>query len=601
MLPTHRDWKTESRSKIGCGEHDKSVHFFENVMKNKADEKRRHDFATFNKARDRLEDLAVVRFGSVRNMFRSFDDDKSGMLTLDEFSKAMKKRNLETMFPREDQRLIFDHLDQDGSGMVDYREFLKLFSLDDHSLDTFDRDIHGSDSRPQTAPASATVTVNSEVQKIKDKIVEKIFSKRRNTKVQDGKDYATVHLLKAFQHIDTDMSGSLSRDEIVQAFGPNMMNLGIADGEIEMLMNAMDVNKDNSVSYPEFVKFLEVHDIEPSYNPFLDSRQRSLTNLRAIASSPWRFEKETRQTVKAFETLNLMRGQDIARNAVVQGGATTRPSSGRAPDAAVESPEHEPSIHEHAPASTRSRPATSWSSREVHSAPELFATMHATQTRMLDSICPRFVPQDPTDWSRVGVGGNGTRQDSGIFLPSRDRFRTTCSDYYPPLRYDPSKSGVVRDTSSDAEKEALARQRRREAKRNRTKKTLDMIDQRISLSETMMQMNAEQKLKRKAKEMEKYFTLTVQREHEEDMRRQRMSRKPFPLLSDKMWNGSKESTLHSDNRRSKSNQVSEQWKTEFKNIGRSHARETPKPFVGLGQILIAQQTAEHSKERAAEM
>ena len=89
--------------------------------------------------------------------------------------------------------------------------------------------------------------------------------------------------MKTFHNIDEDMSGQLSKKEMLAAMGPDHMNLGMKPGDMEALLKAMDTDGDGSVSYKEFVKYLEVHDIDPDYNPFYDARERELMQLKKVA------------------------------------------------------------------------------------------------------------------------------------------------------------------------------------------------------------------------------------------------------------------------------------------------------------------------------
>lgn len=188
----------------------------------------------------------------------------------------MKKRNLQNYFPRTQQRALFEYLD---------------YNKDEHVIIKDLKSYLSESSNFQGKPGTATVDGvvdearkrKSDLQRVKDEIVDRIFAKRRAAKLQDGQDYATVHLMKTFHLIDEDMSGQLSKKEMIEAMGPNHMNLGLQSGDMEALLQAMDTDGDGSISYKEFIKYLEVHDIDPDYNPFYDARQRELMQLKKLA------------------------------------------------------------------------------------------------------------------------------------------------------------------------------------------------------------------------------------------------------------------------------------------------------------------------------
>ena len=54
--------------------------------------------------------------------FKIADDDGSGMLTQDEFKKVMQECAID--LSEQDNRQLFNHFDRDGSGDIDYDEFL---------------------------------------------------------------------------------------------------------------------------------------------------------------------------------------------------------------------------------------------------------------------------------------------------------------------------------------------------------------------------------------------------------------------------------------------------------------------------------------------
>lgn len=238
------------------GEYDDAYYFFDRMEAKKDLQEEGHDFHSFNKARNKLAELAVVKYGSISNMFREFDDDKSGQISLDEFSKAMKKRNLEPMFSREAQRVLFSYLDKDSSDSLELQEFVKFFDEPDAREGEVDK-----------VDLTTVKKLSPRLQRIKDSLVEKLHSRRRNAKLLDGMEYATQQLLNTFRHIDEDGSGELDVKELHKALGPSYLNLDMTTADVNHLMKEMDVNHDGRVNFKEFIKFLEVHDIDPGYNP----------------------------------------------------------------------------------------------------------------------------------------------------------------------------------------------------------------------------------------------------------------------------------------------------------------------------------------------
>ena len=74
-----------------------------------------------NKARERLAQLALHKYGGVRQMFECLDRNNDKELSLDEFSHALKRRNLEKLFPRRAARVL-DKGRVDGVGAAPSRD-----------------------------------------------------------------------------------------------------------------------------------------------------------------------------------------------------------------------------------------------------------------------------------------------------------------------------------------------------------------------------------------------------------------------------------------------------------------------------------------------
>lgn len=575
VLPTHRDWQTESRSTIGKGTLHQSHDFLDIAFAKKRAEMNHYKLNLVNKARTNLSDLATRKFGSIRNMFREFDDDKNGRLSIDELSKAIKRRNLENVFPRDQQRLIFEVLDKDRSTKLDINEFMAFFNVDSASLQAQPRHL-GSGFASLQGTKNSNEIIDPRVRSIKDKLIEKLFARTSRHKLEGGREYATEHLLEAFRQIDEDMSGKLSRDEIQHALGPDHLNLGVGKAEVDMLVAAMDTANDGEVSYSEFVKFLEVHDIDPGYNPIFDSRQREIAKLHTLVNPDWKYHGETQKTAEAFETLNSVRGRDARLRPVRD---TFQPEDDD-PCALSDFLQHRPSraSDTFAPEST-SQNSPHRRSR-VQNSDQLFEDMQATQVGMLSSICPRFLPQPPTDWSRVGYGGNGTNPSSGIYLDGASRFQTTNSLHFSSLVYSPSEP-VRRACKSDADIRAENRKAKLLRKQQVLKRTAQATDERIRLSEAMMEMDSEQRLRRKATEMLRYFSATYQRDEEETRRRNGMHKKGNKKQFDRMWNGSKDNQFHAARRQEADSEARRNWSTVFRDIGQSSTQIVAPQGLGL--------------------
>jgi len=68
---------------------------------------------------------------------------------------------------------------------------------------------------------------------------------------EEGLNSRFSDMYKAFQYIDLDRSGRLSRDEINRAL--DMWNIPITSGQLDLILGDCDADGDGGVSYEEFV------------------------------------------------------------------------------------------------------------------------------------------------------------------------------------------------------------------------------------------------------------------------------------------------------------------------------------------------------------
>ena len=260
---------------------------------------------------------------------------------------------------------------------------------------------------------------------------------------------------------------------------------------------------------------------------------------------------------------------------------------------------------------------------------DLFSDMQRTQQIQMDGICPRFVPPPPTDWSRVGYGGNGTDNQSAQYLQRDSRFRTTNTDYFAPLVYKPNQP-VKRNTVSDADRGTIERkkfvvERRRKQQVSQSERSVlfaracvrvcacggtfmwgetpqnhpvhahahadvtssahsqvreDFLVQKAVHDEVMDEMDKEQRLKNKAQDMYHYYQRTYQHDLDQLKRQppEIMQKRPNRSNSDRMWNGSKDNQFHMERRREA---PKPEWATTLGELGRDHHKASPVHHLGF--------------------
>lgn len=78
-----------------------------------------------------MQEKLYVRFASTRDAFRAFDSDHSGEVDLQEFKAALRRYQLIEARDIPQVEGMFHLCDEDGSGMINYREFAKWIKVPD--------------------------------------------------------------------------------------------------------------------------------------------------------------------------------------------------------------------------------------------------------------------------------------------------------------------------------------------------------------------------------------------------------------------------------------------------------------------------------------
>lgn len=530
----------------------------------------------FCKARERLCQLASHKFGSLKAMFKELKVSESGTITLDEFSTGLKRLKLENVFPREYQRIVFSAMDEQYKEQLHVNDLQNILNpdMDNYSQERIiafplpdDGDLT-NDQRSLVNPASLIdkPLLPEELHPVKDKIIDAVFRKTRLEKREEAVPDHKEYLMNAFKQLDANMSGTLAPDQLLMALGPGHLDLDVDTAEMRPLVDFMSLKSQGRISYKEFVRYLEFTDIEPDYNPFFDHRNRDLLSLKRLSEAPWQWKHGPGRK----EDL-LVPNHDIpepTRDAAAHEGDAVNQPHIRPLLTSQQIKDYNKSLVMSAAekAHESSRPRTSTG--------DVFADLRATNQRKLQSICPRFVPPPPTDWTRTGCGGNGVNCKSGLYLDPCEQYVTTSSVYFKPLCYRTDGS-VTRDAVSDAQK--IVDQRRRRAKARMARNIAlhkDMAEQQRKCEE-MRFMNEEQKLKQKARlcivvprsfssaqatEMYDYYRRTFEKDFGTVRRSmpEVMQKRSNANLFTRMWGGSPNNMLHPANR---PKHVREVWRT----------------------------------------
>jgi len=144
--------------------------------------------------------LSEERIKGLRDTFVSLDDNGDGLLTLDELKGGLQQSGLQEI--PEDLQIIMDGIDADGSGSIDYSEFLAA------SLD-------------------------------------------RNSYLQDDA------LRAAFSVFDIDGNGFISRAEISKVLSVDGVSEAIGLENADAVIAAVDTDGDGQINFMEFMAMMQ--------------------------------------------------------------------------------------------------------------------------------------------------------------------------------------------------------------------------------------------------------------------------------------------------------------------------------------------------------
>eukprot|EP00243_Klebsormidium_subtile_P003072 TRINITY_DN16218_c0_g1_i1.p1 TRINITY_DN16218_c0_g1~~TRINITY_DN16218_c0_g1_i1.p1 ORF type:complete len:219 (-),score=40.62 TRINITY_DN16218_c0_g1_i1:381-1037(-) len=153
-------------------------------------------------------------FSEVREVFNKFDVDKSKTIDLEEMKSCFK--DLHFQIPEGEVHAYFKESDMDGSGNIEFREFVVIIALS-YLL----------------APPSSNGALSPQLQKAVESIVD------------------------AFMFCDKDGSGYVSKDEITNSFAETCGNLRRPSGGVRSVIGPrwleMDWDANGTVSFKEFL------------------------------------------------------------------------------------------------------------------------------------------------------------------------------------------------------------------------------------------------------------------------------------------------------------------------------------------------------------
>jgi len=257
-----------------------------------------------------MREYSRVRNTNFGEVFRQYNDDGDGGIDLNEFSRMLKMLHMDKFVSDEQTKLIFDYADPDGSGQIDYQEFIKIFAAEDPLNQK--REKLGrlkKESRKNRALAAKFATPKERLQakkrisELKERLGQKLLQRLRalggGATSQDGRA-----LYRIYKEMDVDGDGVVTYAEFEEMLGPKRFNLGLRQTDVRDLMMVCDPDGDGIIECDEFLKAMLHADDNDGKDIFIDYPQKMIDDmLKAIDELDKLDPALTRTSVDTLEPL----------------------------------------------------------------------------------------------------------------------------------------------------------------------------------------------------------------------------------------------------------------------------------------------------------
>ena len=167
----------------------------------------------------------------LHGLFKKIDKNKNGYLSRAEFKRAFAEMGLNA--PRHELQKLISHLDKNGDGEIDYKEFINAV-----------KKLHKRGNAYDDALDTANLGV-----------VGILASKLRE--IIDESAHDAKSLKRLFLEFDEDQNGTISTNEFQKIF--KKLGLPVNKSEVRKLMKKIDRDHDGLVDYGDFLSALNTN------------------------------------------------------------------------------------------------------------------------------------------------------------------------------------------------------------------------------------------------------------------------------------------------------------------------------------------------------
>ncbi|GMF40185.1 unnamed protein product [Phytophthora fragariaefolia] len=558
----------------GISGRSSSGHFDEGSDTSKTCRAANKEKAALARNRAKLYDVFMEKYGSMRAVFRAFDNDGNGMISAQRFHDMVEAAEVD--FTPDETRALYRTADINGDNTVAFHEFIQMFSLSTaeptvsafspvKDLSELTRDPTSSLTIKYRTPLELSQHSRRRMKQLRKQVTDKLRQKHGLAiGVRGGKPEQL--LAYAFKNVDSDNDGFLSYSEVEHALGRGFLQMEdtIPEAEMREMLQLMDRNRDQQISLREFVHYFAVGEREVATDLIDNARTKELAALHAKRT----LELTPRDVVDPLfaQRKSTMHQQEepSPRNTEVAPG-TCLPEALSKRTAAIiyggggvafSSPKSSGDFTNVDRENKVALPTSSFSGQpEIDHRPATSCGTGSPTVAVLSPVSSdRFYHRrrERTDWTRVGVGGNGIGSDTGLYQSPHERFITTTGEGYSPLyRAPPSAKGdsddsflMMRAGKPSSTIEEDARRARRAARYDRTQALLQEFEEAHTREERLRDWKSRGNVRKVAGERFCYLDRLQDREHRVASREDRMQRRHGGASFLKMWAGSADSQFN---------------------------------------------------------
>ncbi|ETN22859.1 hypothetical protein PPTG_02635 [Phytophthora nicotianae INRA-310] len=520
--------------------------------------------------RAKLYDVFMEKYGSMRAVFRAFDNDGNGMISAQRFHDMVEAAEVD--LSPDETRALYRTADVNGDNTVAFQEFVQMFSPSIGTampvISAFNptvgqvRDPSSSMAIKYHTPLELSPRSRRRMTQLRKQVTDALHRKHGLAMgVRGGRPEQL--LAYAFKNVDSDNDGLLSYGQVEHALGPGYLQLEdtIAVNEMREMLQLMDQNGDEQISLREFVRYFAAGERDVATDMIDNGRKKELAALhvkRTVDLTPREevdpvFAQLKNAMLQKEEPPKTPDGRDITPGTCLPEQLSKRTAAIINAGNSVASPVRN-SKGESGKATLP--PSQSSLQLEIDRRPGTSSATGSPTVAVLSPVSSdRFYHRrrERTDWTRVGVGGNGTSSDTGLYLSPQDRFVTTSSEAYSPLyRAPPSEKGddvndsflIMRAGKPSTTIEEDARRTRRTTRYERTQVLLQGFEEAQAQDERLKDWKTRASIRKVAGERFYYLDRLQEREHRVAAREDCMQRRNGGASFLRMWAGSAESQFN---------------------------------------------------------